>query len=704
MPVTDLTLETQLLQRAPVQRVYLRRRWGVAWELQPHLFCTNMRTTIAPNVAMAQLHWLYGLVQQPTDAVPTEYPPLEILGWFVKIELDVLQPDGSTTTHRHYGLISEEDRERRGLLTQGSVSVLSGQQTFVAVGIEYLYRRQRIDRSLVEKVIGLQATIRRGLTFNDQNQNTNDRSRGNRSTGVAGGGHYVFAEDLSTSSFWSTRTAVEYLHRVFRPLGSSDFDFMDWQLDAPYMDLLPDGDKPRVESHGRTLGELFDELMNRRRGLGWMVFVDEEENRPYIRPLSLSSTAVAMPDAWTLLPAKNQFNLYSDSAVQQLSPVIKRSLLAQFDQVRVVGERVRSVFSVSAADGTLEADWTTDQRNAYNTGASGLGGYPTDRDEREAAHARVRNRPDLARVFACFRLPATDLNYVRDGIGGTLVPWLPSEVDAAIADTVYRPELRLQSYLPIEEHSDDGKKQYLRPLVVVRVATGPDRYLLIDQLGQLAKIEELGDGNGFKWSGHVRMAEHDAALWISTSGKPQHVLASDAADFSPVGDGSDDRDPPEINWREDLIATVCVEAPRHVEAVWPATATITDADSVRRLVIEIGDHGRLDYLAAGTVLGLEEDGSLVHQTGGVYLRDDRLRMRALARQAYVWYQRVRQAVQLRLAGIYLGLTEGDYIVSLGNADDPEPVEAVVSSLEFDLVNVSTTIHTDFAEIDFRRIV
>ena len=706
MAVTTLDITTHLLQRAPAQRVYLRNRWNSAWELQPHLYCTMTRSGIAPTPALAQLHWLYGLIQQPTDNSITEYPPLEVLGWFVKIETDWIKPDGSTETKKHFGYISEEDRERRGTLVQGGMNYSSGQQHLIAVGIDYLYRRQRIDRALVRKLSGSQHEIRRGITFNAENPV--NRNTGNRSAGVAGGGHYVFEEDLANASYWSTRNIIEYLHRVFRPLGSNDFDLMDWVLDSPYLTLLPNSDRPRVEAHDRTLGEVFDELMNRRRGLGWHVFVDDEENKPYIRPLSLTGTPVTMPEGWTLEAARNQINIYSDEAVQQISPIIKRSILSQYDQVKVIGERIRSVFTVSAADSTLEADWTAAQRSAYNAGASALGDYPGDAADtalREAANDRVRRRPDLDRVYSCFKLTDT-LSYVRDGLGGTLTPWLPSEANAAQPESVYRPELRLLPYLPIDEHEIAGEaRQYMRPLVVVLVKdTDGDRYMPIDQLGQLARVEELGDGNGFRWSGHVRMAEHDAAFWVHTSGKPQHVLASNASDFVALTDGSDDRDPPEIDWRSDLVATVCVEAQRNVEMVWPASVTITDSDSVRRLLIDLGEAARLDYIATGTVLGLSDDGELVHQTGGVYLRDDRFKMQALAKQAWIWYQRVRQAVRVSFAGYYPGVNEGDYLVEIGNADDAETIEAVVSQVEHDFVRGVTTIHTDYAEIDFRRIV
>lgn len=704
MPVTTINITTHLLQQSPAQRVYIRRRWNTDWAWQPHLYCTGTRATVAPALALAQLHWLYGLIQQPSDDVVTEYPPLDILGWFVKIETDWVKPDGSIETHKHYGVVTEEDRERRGTLVEGGLNYSSGQQNLLVFGLEYLYRRQRVDRSRVEKLNLSLAEIRRALTFNDVN--TVNRNKGNRSIGIGGDGHYLFTEDLENVRFWSTNNIVNYLHRMFRPLGSNDFDLMDWTLDSPYLTLLPSDDKPRVECHGRTLGEIFDEVMNRRRGLGWCVFIDEATEKPFIRPLSLSSIPVNMPDGWTLEAARNQYNLYSDEAVQQLSPVIKRSLLAQYDQVKVIGERIRSVFTVSKEDATLEEDWTAAQAEDYNEGASTLGDYPTDVVEQEAANDRVRRRPDLERVYACWKLPSA-LSYVGDGVGGALGPWLPSASNAANPEPIYRPELRLLPYLPIDEHDIAGEsRQYMRPLVLARVFEGEDDcYIPIDQIGTLARVEDTGDGNGFRWSGHVRMAEHDAGFWIQTAGKPQHVLASNAGlDFDPLADGSDDRDPPELDWREDIIATVCVEAQRNVEAVWPATATITESDSVRRLLIELGDDARLDYIAAGTVIGLEEDGKLLHQTGGVYIRDDRTKMLALAKQAYVWYQRVRQAVVFSFAGYYPGFRAGDYLVEIGNEDDAEPVEAIISQIEHDFVRGVTTIHTDYAEIDFRRVL
>lgn len=701
---TAINVSTHLLQRAPTQRVYLRQRWGDAWVEYPGLFCTSLRGAVAPAIPQAEFHWLYGPVQYAGETAPSYRPPLDVLGWFVKTELDVTAADGAVSTIKNYGVIWEEDRERRGRQMFGGQLTASGQQHLVAFGLEFLYRRQRVDKSIIEKLDGSEATIHRGLTFNGPN--LVDRDRGNRSASINGSLHYRFTENLAAAAAWSTNNIVNYLHRVFKPLAAGEFDTMDWQLDSASLSILSSDDRPVLDAHLRTLGELLDALVNRRRGLGWMVFVNTVGalEYPFIRFLSLASTSVIMPDGWTLPAAERQYTLDTDDAVQALSPIIKRSLSAQYDQVRVVGERIRAVFTVSAADDTLAADWTAAQRNLYNAGASTQGDYPSETFEREAANDRVRRRQDLARVFACFKLPTT-FAYVGDGVGGAAVPWLPDVMGGA-PEPLFRPEFRLLPFLPIEEHAIAGEAtQYLRPLVLLRVKDAADDvYMPIDQLGQLARVEEYGDGNGARWSGHVRMSEHDAGFWVHTSGAPQHVLAGDAAsDFVSLGDGSDDREPPQYDWREDLLATVAAEAQRHVEAVWPADGTITQVDMVRRLWIDIGEQGRLDYLAEGTVIGLEEDGKLVHQGAGAFLRDDRTRMQTLARQAYVWYQRIRQAVSLPFAGIYTGLAVGDYLVEVGTATDAEPIEAIVSSVEHDLLNGRTTIQTDYAELDFRRI-
>lgn len=707
MPTT-ITVNTQLLQQAPAQRVYIRRRWNSDWVLQPNLYCRAIRHALAPGNSLAILHWVYGQAMHPSDGSMQSYPPLELLGWFVKIEYDVDTPNGTLTKY-HYGYVTEEDRERRGEYPAVDSLAYSGQQNILAFGLEYLYRRQRIDRSRIHKLDGSEATIRLGLTFNAENPF--DRETGNRSTGIGSDGHYLFEEDLENALNWSTRDIVQYLHSVFRPVGSSDFDFMDWQLDSPYMSVLPSSDRPRVIVDGRTLGDVFDELMNRRRGLGWSVFIEEDAfgSHPFIRPISLSSTPVDMPDGWTLEEAHDQYDLYTDSAVQARSPIIRRSLSAQYDQVRVVGERIRSIFTVSRADATLDPDWTSAQRTEYNDGASGLGDYPTDVAEREAANARVRTRQDLERVYSSFKL-TDDFSFVSDGIGGTDVIWLPNET-ADGPEPVYRPEVRLLHYLPIDEHAVSTEaRQYLRPFVLVRVHEAEDefdsdKYVPIDRISQYAKIEETGDGGGFRWSASVRVAEHDAALWVNISGKPQHVIAGDAAnDFVALGDGEDERDLPELDWRMDMLATVCVEAQRYTEAVWPASSTITDSDSVRRLIIDIGEQGRLDYIPQGTVTGLEDDGKLIHQTGSVYIRDDRSKMESLAKQAYIWYQRVRQAVQIPFAGCFVDLVPGNFISTFGSVLDAEPINAVVSQVEYDFENGTTLLQTDYAELDFRRVV
>ncbi|MGE3666635.1 MAG: hypothetical protein AB7G51_08430 [Steroidobacteraceae bacterium] len=710
MALTTLTLGGNLFRTAPRPRVFVRQRWNIDWTEITNLRCTSIRQCAAPDVGAITIAWRFGPGRLTDGTVFEQVSELSLLGWFVKVEVAYTDAAGDAQTYRAYGVIWEEDHERKGRQREGTEWLLSGEQTYIAYGLEFLYRRQIVDRTLFRKLTGSIQEIRRALEFNAPNPfqvNENDQDHGNCSVATVVSDVHLFDEDLENAQPWTTRKIVRYLHHVFAPLGSNDWDRMQWTLDPAYVKYLPVDDRPRLAPHGRELGSVLDELLDRRRGLSWYVTVDEANNRPLVRPFSLAGDVIALPDGGTVEPNEAQFTLYSDRATEAGPIMIKRSLNAQFDQVRVRGERVRSCFSVSFADGTLEPDWTTAERNQYNAGASALGGYPADTAEREEWNARARSKEELSRVFCCFRLPDT-FSSVRDGLGGTEVSWLPSleatGSSPGTAEPIYRPDCRLLNELPLRDLTDAGRaKRYLAPMVFVRVAAGDvDKYHPIEKLAELAQIEELGDGAGVRWSAYVRMAQHDAALWLEVSGGFRHALAKHASDFVAIADGSDDRLAPQYDWRADLVATVAMEAQRHVEAVWPEDAALGETDALRRLVIEIGDRGRLDYMPQGTVEGLDEDGKLRHRTGSLYLRDDRVMMRELARRAFLWYAKVRQAVRLPVQGFYPLLPIGGFVREIGDPEGTESIEAAVTSVEFDFVRSSSVIQTDFAELDYRQ--
>lgn len=711
MAVTTLNIPTRQLQYAPTQAVYVRQRWNSPWVPIPNLFCTQVWDAVSPSTAGATFDWVAGHAMHPTDAKYEVYTQLELLGWFYKVELTSRTATNLYETATHYGILWTEDRTRHGTRTIGNpgVPLRTARQSLIGRGLDILYRRQPISGTWFRTFAGEEKFIERGLVFNDGN--LVNRARGNRAPEAVQEQYYLFTEDLERAEFWSTRTIVEYLHRSFVPLGSQEFDYMGWALDTNFLNVLPQDDRPVIDPHGRTLGDVFDELMNRTRGLGWMVSV--RNNKPYIRPLSLTGRAIDMPSGWTLEPARDQYELHTDTAIQQFSPVIKRTMSAQFDEVTARGAPIRSCFTVANADATLERGWTVAQKDAYNAGASALANYPSEIFEREQWNARARAAPSLEQVYAYFVLSG-ELARVHTETAGAAQDWLPNR-DEDGPEPIYRPALRVLPFLPFPQHGEAAEsepKPLQRLMVLVKVGeneeTGDEgtetieKWIPIEQLGQLAAVEDIADGNGFRWSANVRPAEHDAGLWIHVVGAPRHVLAADSAlDFDPLPNGEDDRPPPQLDWRTELLATVFVEAHRQVEERYPAN--VNGVDSVRRLVIEMGDAAHLDYVVEGTVIGLEEDGKLVRQPTSEYLRDDRPQLAELARLAWIWYSRLRQAMTLSFKGYFASLPVGGYLVTLGSGNDAEPIEAIVSSVAYDCMRGETTIQTDYAELDFRRI-
>lgn len=103
-------------------------------------------------------------------------------------------------------------------------------------------------------------------------------------------------------------------------------------------------------------------------------------------------------------------------------------------------------------------------------------------------------------------------------------------------------------------------------------------------------------------------------------------------------------------------------------------------------------------------------------TGG-YIRDDRPKLKQIARMAYEWYGKLRQSIQFSTSLVNKVVQIGDLIVSIGDPDlagdvNVEDINSVVSSVrvisplaedsEKPLPRIE--YETAFSEMDFLQLV
>lgn len=740
----------------PEVRVYVRQRWSDPWEFVPELRCDGLQFTSSPAMGSASLHYLYGHVVPIGETRFIERAPLSILGHWVKVEIDQA-PNYVTGDERPpikwHGRIWEEPRDRAGLVkdfldVNSYRESQSGLQQFNCFGLEYELEKAYVTTSIIEKASSEdgdpgEATLGRAISFNrslgDDFQNPLD-TRGNASTTSGSKGTRIFARNIFDASTWTVTQMIEYLLAYHTAKDQAGDAVLPWSLDLSEGDFLS-WHKPPVECQGRTLKAILDELIDRRRLIGWRVLVkdnadgeDEGGEQVQVKPFTFAtepilSDAEGEAEPEQLIPANpNQYTLDFDSAVDIAVASTVTSQAHVVDRVVLTGARRTTTMTISAKDNTLFKDWITDEQNAYNTAASTHPDYAAaDRLTKEKMNFRARVKHKLERVYRHFRLP-TDWdgksgNGVGEGSKAFAMPQL--DFDGKVKDEsmpFWVPDIRFENYLPLEtgrEYADvefaapdnlpanelpEGTApEFRRPFAAMKIAPvgdaeGPDVYMAIGDLGHALSEDE--DNGGRTWNANLRMLPQAPAVALDVNHRGwQHKIAK--AEF--VALSFDDHmyeEPADLDWNDNLLATVCFQNDEYVKAVYPRDTHFPDTDAIREQLIKLGDDYRLDYVAPYTVVDVV-DGQLKRVTGGGgFVRNDLAKMRTLAKIAHAWYSRPRKAFTLGYRQILALANVGDMITRIGPGGTEE-VNSVVTALAFDLSSPEpmTTVQTDFAEFD-----
>lgn len=735
---TAVSIPQKLLRDVEAVTVYTREQWSDEWAEQPHLWADYCNWVANPSISTAGFTWVYGELMRTDEIEFGDVEPLDVVRHWVKISI-ALSDDADGNARDPlcwYGRIEEVAENQEGAAIReeagAETRVARGMQKLVAYGLELVLTRQQVLTCWYLFDTDWEKQLGRAITFNEPNQKLD---AGNRTMDPGPQGTYIFAGDLSDAAdctAWTTRNVVEYLARYHTPVDDDGNNTLQFSVEADGADLLPDNDKPVVRAHGRTLKDLLDELMNRRRALGYTLEVDEGASElghdlVVIRPFTFADNDVLDDDNNVLLQANPDQKTIDYDKNPDVDPAqLKFSAGQVYDQVIARGDRILCVGTFSVYDDTLEAGWTAAEQTEYNAGASGEPDYPAVDEvaKRAQRNADYRSQEHLRRVYRYFDVPPEWDEKVTDGRGGAanhLFPYdefvdlVPDLWDAAF----YAPHLKFERYLPLKTDHDysaadltpdavvdntpAGKAwEYRRPYVLLELQdeiAEADKYHEVEQLASCAEVEFTGDGEGRKFCCSVRVQEDNLGIVVHVQGAPQYVIA--ANDF--VRPDASDALGSTFDWA-DMILTAAIRSDRCVEMKHP-NPIVEDEDVLRILVIDARERAQMHYVAPGTVVGLL-DGDLVATSGGGLVRDDRDWLDQLARVAYQWYGTQRQALTLGYRQV-IGpdaLTIGDLIVTVGSGETEQDVRSVVTEIRVDFAQTEndvhrTMIHTQWAELD-----
>jgi len=689
------------------QIVSTRSTWNGEWEERTGLFCDRFSEVCSPAIASAILSYNYGEVMAYGADAYEDREPLDILDHYVRVQ--IRNADDTDDERVWYGVIVGSTRELAGGHGEGKPA---GRQILQAFGLEYLLTRKTVDTSIIARgSIGSgdpDKVIHRAIGFNlgGGGERNIDRkpNRGARGDEV----FYAFAESLETAEEWTARDIVEYLLAYQGPDDRGGEQRIIWRLDTDSQVDDLSYYTPAMQVHGRTVKDSIDAIIDRRRAMSYKISVTDSDEVT-LSVFTFNSEDIDLSDdrAITANPTIEDWDFSNDARI--LSAVINEDASPVFHEVVARGERRGACFTIQELTETLDADWEESLEEEYETGASGSDDYPDVSDsgnwpEAQSLNALVRRADKFERVYQYFRIPA-DWDGLVDG--NPTVPVLDrlDEIGGPPQEDIWIPGLRLLPYLPFrvgEDYSDsaisdedysDTSPDYRRPFVLV--TDGSFRFYYGDDLmGQLHE-----EGEQFKYNVSLQMQPDAAGVILRASTFPHDIAsadfdAADAADQSQV-----DAFPEATDWR-DFLLTVFMEADSFAEQRWPVQRT-ENGDVFKRLVIAV-PNARIDWVCKGTVVEVADDGTLQTSEGGL-IRDDRELLQDVARVAYQWYSRVRKAISLTRRSLSPQLEVGELLGKIGTGDTEEEINSVVTQIDYDFLQGTYSLKTEFAELDVRGL-
>lgn len=694
---------------------YTRATWTASWTERPLLECLRLTDALAPSHGSAEFTIPYGtglmpqIGSRPADDVPTVFPKPEYLDHYVKVILST-----GVTWH---GIIVEQDDMQLGVLDGNP----SGRITYTAFALTFLFERaEPLRKSVVlnsqdtpEKI-----TVNIGIPFNAGSDGRSDRTR------VASANYddtkKCFTDRTLTTEpkRWTAKTAFEYLLKEFPLKNANATELIQVTMTTESKACL-DYELPEFAYHGMTFWEIFTKLVDRRRGL--MLYAKIVNDQLALVVDSSAKTQITLPSTSVIPANRNQTEYDFETATNVGRISIGKSALQKYDQVEVIGEQVGVVFTVSpelTSTGQMDFDWETSLETEYESGATGETGYSSlTTEQKAAANADFRAADKFAPVYSWWRLRWLWNGKGKNKIsGGTNKPAVITvkdngDLDITTVAPFYLDGLRFADFVPmrpgidyrtdVTTETDDGdehQKDYLAPMVFVQLnpvnthsSSADEGWVHAERIN--AALKTGATEREYEWAIQLKARRDAPGLILEVVGAPQHYTAVDT--FS--GDSGVD-DVPEnqgVNLRN-WLATVYMPLQQHVRGVYPKPDDVESGDVKRVLQIQLpGCH--LDYLIEGSVVAVK--GGALQTTEGGHLRDDRKRADDLAKLAYQWYGETRQTLNMSFRGIAEGFSVGQLIKSVKQDGITQDINTVVSAVTLDLKGVSSSIATNFAELD-----
>jgi hypothetical protein len=662
-------------------RVYAKPKWDAKWQPAHFLWPIDATIGVAPTVGVAHFEWLVGNVKDADSNLYRFRPDTPLRDTWVRIEV---LPDNSGTRDTYQpsdlwiGRICEDNLDAQGVADTDNGTVQRGRKVVTAYDLAHELDRCPVRNAFVTNDGAAGFYVDRPLVFNELYQGPSGLNRvGNRSeqriphpddpTRKA----YAFAGEKGHTGVWTAADIVEYLLAFYGPAG------VPVSL-AGDVDALNQLVYPRVNLDDYTVLQSLNRLIDRRRGLGWCLRHSTDgagETRFAVHVYSVLDEPITFDDAKVAANAETVRLDLTDAGHLVEAQGLQLDTLGRYSRVVVSGRPVLACFTVSIEDSTLEKGWTSDEAAAYRAGVG------TDKEKNDQA----RKVDKFAHVFTHFHVPA-GFNWRVNDYGTGAVNANPVVDEAGRIKPVDTPQApvrswghRFERFLPIvkTQEKPDANPEYLEPFVILKDAGG----------NWIFAHNAPGEAGG---GASIRMLDTHFGLEMRFT--PNHLVA-EGVDWTGAAPTKTD---PKYKYST-MRATVATRLDSRLRVV--VDLDRGDDTDDRVLHLEVND-AELHYLVPGTITGVSPSGVLQFSTvADSIVRDDGPRLRRIAALAKAWYRKERSSLTLTVRDLWLQYRPGMLVLAVTDKARNRPVNTPVSQVTYDLREMTTTLRTNWAELD-----
>lgn len=740
MAITDNEpLQTSDLRPWPRTAVLVSDSCAGPWTEAPYLQVMEITEVAGPSIGQCRLRYDSGAIKREDQTSFQVYEPLELVGKFVRIELYHFNAtsgqiaaiaDGDFTALRYAWrfVITSDSIEPH---TQARASGSSGEprpdgrgyaiQMITGYSLLHLLDRVPVQGAYalspngeiamkIDTPMTFNRRARRGFTtFGNRSADKVplEASSTSESSGSGEAAAYVFD---GKNEKWSVRDIAEYALTFFAAELCPTFTL------GGVANLL-EGFTPVVDPEGRTVLQLLGSIISPRRGFSWREKFEPDRGSDVVELeiFTVTDQDIVAGDGLILAnPEQGTFELADRHDVPGVE--IINDDAQRYGKIRVQGEPMYSVFSLSHEDGTLVAGWSSDEQAEYKHGA----GLTTPDGAKRNDAVRAHDRFSL--VYSYFRPPRAWDWQVRDGRNGTSLHVVNPQIDEdGVPDPNQQGPYRKWGYtflrqLPIEKPGgvdDQQEPEFLEPLCLLQLPDG--RWLRADRAGGEIYIEGANERR-FEQCG---MRVHDRDAGVILNFPTQHYLAGPSWTAATAAKPSE-RQAPWLTWAK-MIVTVAVACDQRLAVV----REVAGNDPSRVKVIDVPD-ARLVWVVSDAVMGVKADGtpetwadqqdSSASGEDRIH-RDDSALLQDVAGLAEAWYGVERGILRLTLRMIDVpayssgsgpvtleeGTPIGGFVTAVADGLGSRPVNCVVTQKRYDFERLATTIMTEFEELDFAGV-